>query len=123
MVRLKQYIFLILNVLYLLLLQEEVLVDPLHRIHLVHLPVVDQEHLTKGPLIHNSHYLKISQSHFLTFQARFSNQTLTVSVVFCVFFLLKSIFRVVFVEIGPLKYHKIIVHVLIVFPLVVVIHL
>ena len=88
MICLKQYIFLILNILNLLLLQEEILIDPLHRIHLIHLSIVDEEYFTKRPLVHYSHDLKIGKRHFLTLEAWLSNQTLTVTLVLGVFLLL-----------------------------------
>ena len=123
MIRLKKYVFLILDILHLLLLQKQVLIDSLHCIHLVHLSIVDKEYLAKGTLVDNPHNLKISQGHFFALKSRFPDQTLTITLILCVFFFLKDILGVVLVEVWSLKDDKVVVQVLIIFPFLVFINL
>ena len=53
MVRLEQYILLILDILHLLFLEQQVFIDSLHGIHSVHLAIVDQKDLPKGALVND----------------------------------------------------------------------
>ncbi len=83
----EQNFFLILNVLDLLFLKEQVLVDPFHSIHLAHLGIGDEEHLTKAAFIDDFGDLEVGQVNLLTMEARLTNQTATLALVLLVLFL------------------------------------
>jgi len=53
MVCLEENVLLILDILYLFLLQEQILIDTLHGVHFSHLAVVDEEYLAKAALVDN----------------------------------------------------------------------
>lgn len=76
MLRLEQNVLLILNVLHLLLLEEQVLVDPLHRVHLAHLAIGDKEDLSEAALVNNFVDLEILQRHCLSLETWLANQHL-----------------------------------------------
>ena len=76
MLRLEQNVLLVFDILHLFLLEEQVLVDALHRVHLAHLAVRNEKNLAKAALINDLCYLKIFKTDNLAFQAWFANQAL-----------------------------------------------
>ena len=59
MLRLEQNVLLVFDILHLFLLEEQVLVDALHRVHLAHLAIGNEEDLAEAALIYDFSYLKI----------------------------------------------------------------
>ena len=59
MLRLEQNVLLVFDILHLFLLEEQVLVDALHRVHLAHLAVCNQKDLAEAALINDFCYLKV----------------------------------------------------------------
>ena len=59
MLCLEQNVFLVFDILHLFLLEEQVLVDALHSVHLAHLAIGNEEDLAEAALINDFCYLKI----------------------------------------------------------------
>ena len=59
MLRLEQNVLLVFDILHLFLLEEQVLVDALHRVHLAHLAIGNEEDLAEAALIDDFRDLKI----------------------------------------------------------------
>lgn len=116
MVCLEQNVLLILDVLYLFLLEEQVLVDALHGVHLAHLAVRDQEHFSKAALVNYFAYLEVFKVDDLTFEARLANQTLARALLLQISLFVEILSGVVFAQVGCLQHNKVVkqllVHVL-----------
>lgn len=108
MVRLEQDVLLVLDVLDLLLLQQEVLVNALHRVHLSHLAVRDQEDLAKAALVNDLGDLEVLKVHLLTMDARLTDEALACPIVLFIFLLIQLLLRVVLGKVWRLEYHKVI---------------
>jgi len=79
--RLEKDIFFVFNVFHLLLLNQDVLVDSFHRVELLHLLIVNEEHFAERPFVDNPLDLEIGQSDFLATDARPSNQTQRIALI------------------------------------------
>lgn len=107
-VRLEQNVFLVLDVLDLLLLQQEVLVDALHGVHLSHLAVRDQEHFTEAAFVNDFYDFEIVKCDDLAFETWLADQTHALSLVFLIVLLGQVLGRVVLFHIRGLQDDKVI---------------
>ena len=84
----EQDVLLVLDVLYLLLLKEQVFVNALHSVHLAHLSVVDEENFTKAALVNYFTDLEVLKIYTLTVQSWLANKTSATTIVLESLFLL-----------------------------------
>ena len=77
-----------------LFLEEEVLIDALHSVHLTHLAVRDKEYLAKTAFINDFADLKVFKRDHLSLQAWLSNEALTRPLVLICFLLVQFFGRV-----------------------------
>ena len=74
MICLEENVLLVLDVLNLFLLQEQVFVDALHRVHFPHLAIVDKENLSEAAFVNDLANLEVLQIHNLTTKAWLANE-------------------------------------------------
>ena len=75
MICLEENVLLILDVLNLFLLQEQVFVDALHRVHFSHLAIVDKENLSEAAFVNDLADFEVLQIHNFATKAWLTNET------------------------------------------------
>ena len=108
MVSLEQDVLLVLDVLYLLLLKEQVFVDALHCVHLAHLAVVDEEDFTKAALVDYFTDLEVLKIYTLTVQTWLANKAGTTASILQGLLLLQVFSGVVLPEVRGLQDDKVV---------------
>ena len=96
MFSLEQNFFFVLNVLDLFLLQQEILIDPLHGVHFAHFWTGDQENFSERTFVDNFADFEILECDSLSLGTRFSDQTRTILFMKSVSFFVQISLRVVF---------------------------
>lgn len=107
-VGLEEDLLFVLDVLYLLLLKEKVFVDALHRIHLAHLPVVDQEHFSEATFVDHFRDFEIFKIDLLALETWLADEALGASRIFDTLFPGEVLYRVVLFHVGRVQHHEVV---------------